>query len=76
MVEMGNQSVVVHQGGHELEGLAFKRDWDDFSSWGCIYCCMGHWVVVCFDQQNLPDQKNLSYCWNGRTLLSHMTNEA
>ena len=57
VVEMGNHFVVVHQGGHELEGLASKRDWDDFSSWGCMYCCMGHWVVVFFDQQNLPDQK-------------------
>ena len=22
-----------------------------------MYCCIGHWVVVCFDQQNFPDQK-------------------
>ena len=57
VVEMGNHSVVVHQGGHEMEGLASKRDWDDFSSWGYMYFYMGHWVVVCFDQQNLPDQK-------------------
>ena len=55
MVEMGNHFVVMHQGGHELEVLASKRDWDDFSSWGCMYCCMGHWVVVCCDQKNLLD---------------------
>ena len=59
MVEMGNHSVVMHQGGYELEGLDSKRDWDDFSSWGCLYCCMGHWVVVCFDQQNLPQKTSL-----------------
>ena len=57
MVEMGNYSVVVHQGGHELEGMASKRDWDVFSNWGCMYGFMGHWVVVCFDQQNFPDHK-------------------
>ena len=32
VVEMGNHSVVVHQGGHELEGLSSKIDWDDVSS--------------------------------------------
>ena len=42
VVEMGNHFIVVHLGGHELEGLASKRDWDDFSSWGYMYCCMGH----------------------------------
>ena len=57
MVEMGNHSTLVHQGEHELEGLASKRDWDDFSNWGCMYCFIGHWVVVFFDQQNLPNQK-------------------
>ena len=26
VVEMGNHSIVLHQGGHKLEGLASKRD--------------------------------------------------
>ena len=56
VVEMGKHSVVVNQGGHELEGLAYKSDWDDISNSDYMYCCMRHWVVVCFDQQNWPNQ--------------------
>ena len=26
MVEMGNHSIIVYQGGHKLAGLASKRD--------------------------------------------------
>ena len=74
MVEMGNHSIVVHQGGHKLEGLASNRDWDDFFNWGCMYCCMGYWIVVCLTNKICLIIKYFSYYWNGMTLLSHMLN--
>ena len=72
VVEMGNHSVVVHQGGHELEGLASKRDLDYFSSWGYMYWCMGIGWWFALTNKIFLIRKHLSCYWNGKTLLTHM----
>ena len=40
-------AVVVQQKAHREEVLVFRRGLGGFSSWGCRYCCMGLWLVVC-----------------------------
>ena len=72
VVEMGNHSVIVHQGGHELE-VWLLRDIGMISPVGAV--CIVVWGIgwwFALTNKICLIRKHLAYCWNGRTLLSHM----
>ena len=56
VVETRNQTVVWYQGAYKQGDLAYKRNQGGSPNWDYMYCYMGHWVEVCFDQQNKPNQ--------------------